>query len=149
MEKIKHFDIRTDIWYDTKNGFWIDFQDHIARIGMSPLVQETSGSFVAVRLNPVGSVCGKEESFGNVEAEKHVGHLLMPVPGKIVSVNEKVVENPRLLNVDPYGKGWLAEVEVSDVTAAQEALLHGESKVLQWFRAEIDKYEQKGWLAES
>ena len=150
MEKIKHVDIRTDISYDTDGGFWIDISGDIARIGMSPLVQETSGSFVAVRMSNIGSVMHKGESFGSVEAEKHVGQLHMPLSGKIVAVNEKVIENPRLLNTDPYGKGWLVELEL-DADGAKEAagLLSGDENVKRWFREEIDRYEKKGWLAES
>ncbi len=150
MEKIKHFDVRTDISYDTDGGFWVDVNGNIARIGMSPLVQETSGSFVAVRMSDVGSAMQKGDSFGSIEAEKHVGQLHVPVSGKIVSVNEKVIENPRLLNTDPYGKGWLVEVELdADGVNEVAGLLSGDENVKTWFREEIARYEKKGWLAES
>lgn len=149
MKKIKHFDIRTDLYYATAEGFWLDVDGRTARVGMSPLMQETAGSFVAVRLEKMGASFRRGESFGSVEAEKHVGHLKMPVSGMIVSVNEKVLENPRLLNTDPYGKGWLAEIEMSAWEAEKDALLHGEAGVVSWFEEEIKRMEDKGWLAES
>jgi glycine cleavage system H protein len=149
MKKIKNFDVRTDLWYAADEGFWLDIDGSVARIGMSPLAQETTGSFVAVRFEEVGARFAKGESFGSVEAEKHVGHLKMPASGVIVAVNEKVLENPRLLNTDPYGKGWLAEIELTDWDAEKSNLLSGENEVEAWFAAEIEKFEDKGWLAES
>lgn len=148
MKKIKNFNIRTDVYYDTAEGYWIDVKGNTARIGMSPLVQETSGSFVAIGINKIGTSHAKGSSYGSVEAEKHVGHLKMSVSGKITAVNEKVLANPRLINTDPYGKGWLVEVEMSNFQAEKGDLLGGESKIVAWFTAEINKYEEKGWLAE-
>jgi len=148
MKKIKKFNIRTDVYYDTAESYWVDVNGNTARIGMSPLVQETSGSFVAISINDIGTSHAKGASFGSVEAEKHVGHLKMPVSGKITAVNEKALANPRLLNSDPYGKGWLIEIEMSDFQAEKANLLSGESKIVAWFTDEINKYEEKGWLAE-
>ncbi|MCB9284020.1 MAG: glycine cleavage system protein H [Lewinellaceae bacterium] len=149
MKKIKNLSIRTDLFYATEEGFWLDISGNIARIGMSPLVQESTGSFVAVRFEEEGASFAKGQSFGSVEAEKHVGHLKMPVSGTIVAVNEKVLENPRLLNTDPYGSGWLAEIDLTNWDSEQSHLLSGEAEVEAWFETEIEKYEDKGWLAES
>ena len=149
MKKIKNFTIRTDLFYATEEGFWLDITGNIARIGMSPLVQETTGSFVAVRFEEEGVRFGRGESFGSLEAEKHVGHLKMPVSGTIVAINEKVVENPRLLNSDPYGQGWLVEIDMTGGNTELTHLLSGEEEVEAWFEAEIEKFEDKGWLAES
>lgn len=149
MKTIKNFNIRTDLWYEAGEGFWLDIQDKIARVGMSPLAQETAGSFVAVSLIKEQSQLSKGQSFGSVEAEKHVGQLKAPVSGKILRVNPKVLENPRLLNIDPYGKGWLVEIEMDRFEEEQHELLAGEAEVTAWFEAEITKYEDKGWIAES
>lgn len=148
MKNIRNFNIRTDLYYETSDGFWLDVHGKTARVGMSPLVQETTGSFVAISLNKVGAILGKGESFGSLEAEKHVGHLKAPVSGKVVAVNSKVLENPRLINTDPYGKGWLMEIEMSRFGEEQKSLLSGEKKVIAWFESEIAKYEDKGWIAE-
>ena len=149
MKKIKNLTIRTDLFYATEEGYWLDINGNIARIGMSPLVQESTGSFVAVRFDGEGQSFSRGESFGSLEAEKHVGHLKMPVSGTVVAVNEKIVENPRLLNTDPYGLGWLAEIELTNWDLEKSNLLSGEQEIERWFEAEIEKYEDKGWLAES
>ncbi len=147
MKKVKNFNIRTDVSYATDEGFWLDIDGNTARIGMSPLVQETTGSFVSIRIEDVGTSISRGNSFGSVEAEKHVGHLKAPMTGKIIAVNEKVLENPRLINTDPYGKGWLIEMEISELNEL-EGLLSGDDKVTAWFESEITRYEKKGWLAE-
>ena len=148
MKKIKDFNIRTDISYATDEGFWLDINGRTARIGMSPLVQETTGSFVAIRMEKPGTSFSRGDSFGSIEAEKHVGHLKAPMSGKIISINEKVLENPHLINTDPYGKGWLIEMEMSEIYELDD-LLRGDEKVTAWFESEIARYEKKGWLAES
>lgn len=147
MKKIKNFQIKTELWYDTEKGLWLDIHKNMARIGMSPLVQETSGSFVAIRLSTNGETLTRGSSFGSVEAEKHVGHLNAPVSGTVVAVNPEVSENPRLINDDPYGKGWLIEIEMTNFLNEHENLLSGQTNVGRWFEEEITKYEEKGWLA--
>ena len=149
MKNIRNFNIRTDLWYETGDGFWLDVHGNTARIGMSPLVQETTGSFVAINLNKEATPLARGESFGSLEAEKHVGHLKAPVSGKIVTVNPKVLENPRLINTDPYGKGWLVEIEMNRFEEEKQNLLKGAVEVTAWFESEIAKYEDKGWIAES
>ncbi|HHM21869.1 MAG TPA: glycine cleavage system protein H [Bacteroidetes bacterium] len=147
MKKIKDFNIRTDLSYATEEGFWLSTNGDTARIGMNPLVQETTGAFVAIRIENTGTSFSKGESFGSIEAEKHVGPLKAPLSGKIIAINDKVLENPRLINTDPYGKGWLIEIKLSNINEV-EGLLSGDEKVTTWFESEIARYEQKGWLAE-
>jgi len=148
MKKIQNYTIRTDVWYEPREGFWLDIKGDTARIGMNPLLQETTGAFVAIRMLNSGATLKKGESFASVEAEKHVGHLKLPLSGKIQVVNPMVLDNPRLLNLDPYGDGWLVEIEINDFEGEKNTLLHGEVDITSWFEAELTKYNEKGWLAE-
>lgn len=107
MIKLKDINIRTDLQYDPKEQFWLDVQGNIARVGMTPLTQETTGSFVSVQFSQAGAQLAKGQSFGSIEAEKHVGHMKAPLSGTLLRYNEAVHENPRLVNTDPYGEGWL------------------------------------------
>ena len=141
--------IKTDLLYDPENYFWIKPEGNKARIGMSPLVEETSGSFVAIRFEKIGESLKKGESFGSAEAEKHVGHMIIPVSGKLLAINQKVLENPRLINTDPYNDGWLIEVELTNFEAEFDGLIAGEENIKIWFEAEIKKFDEKGWLAQS
>ncbi len=147
MIKIDKYDVDTSLYYDSKEHFWINVSDSHARIGMSPLIQETSGAFVAIQMNTLENNLNKGESFGTIEAEKHVGPLKIPLSGKITSVNENVIENPRLINYDPYGDGWLVEMEITDADELSQ-LIFGENNVIQWFESELKKFDDKGWIAQ-
>ena len=141
-------DLRTDLRYDPATLYWLDVRGNTARVGISPLVQESTGSFVAVQFSVPGAALTRGESFGSTEAEKHVGQLKAPVSGRLLRVNEAVTENPRLLNTDPYGEGWLAEFEMTNAGAELPLLVQGEAAVRTFFETEIKKYQDKGWLAE-
>jgi len=147
MKKIDKYEVRTDLKYDPENHFWVDVTGDKAIIGMSPLVQETSGSFVAVQVEEAGTSLVKGESFGTAEAEKHVGPLKTPVSGKIIAVNDKVIENPRLINADPYGAGWLIEIQLDHIEELN-VLVAGEADITSWFESELKKFSEKGWIAQ-
>lgn len=140
--------INTDLLYDPENYFWVKPDGDKARIGMSPLVEHTSGSFVAIQFSKTGETIGKNDSFGSAEAEKHVGHMKMPVSGTITAINDKVISNPRLINTDPYGEGWLIEVNLSNFSAEFDSLIAGEENIRNWFAEELKKFDEKGWLAQ-
>lgn len=147
MKQIDKYQVRTDLYYDPVNHFWVDITGNTAVIGMSPLVQETSGSFVAIQIADPGIRFGKNESFGSAEAEKHVGPLKAPVSGKVLTINEHVLNTPRLINEDPYGQGWLMEIELTN-KAELDDLISGDENITVWFEAELKKFDEKGWTAQ-
>lgn len=147
MIKIDKYDVDTGLYYDSKEHFWVKLVGMHARIGMSPLIQETSGAFVAIQINSLENSLSKGESFGTIEAEKHVGPLKIPLSGKITKVNDEVIENPRLINYDPYGNGWLVEMEISDSFELSQ-LIYGDNNVITWFTDELKKFDDKGWIAQ-
>ncbi len=148
MSQKKQIELRTDLLYDPVESLWVEVKEGIARLGLSPLVQESTGSFVAVRFPKPGTSLEKGESFISLEAEKHVGHLKSPFSGVLMQINEEVVEHPRLINTDPYGRGWLAEIKLSRPEELSDCI-GGEQEVKAWFEAELQKYNDKGWLAQA
>ena len=82
------------------------------------------------------------------DPEKHVGHFNIPLSGKIIRRNENVIENPRLINTDPYGEGWLIEIEADDLESQVQNFIQGKQSVLDWFESEFEKMNDKGWLAQ-
>jgi len=149
MFKVKNYEIHPELYYDQKEHLWIKVDGNRARIGIDPLEQETKGAFVVIQLDSTGSVVQKGESFGSLEAEKHVGTLRSPVSGKVATTNPAVLENPRLANTDPYHDGWFIELELSNFDEEKKSLLTGKDALKQWYETEIKKYEEWGWLAES
>ena len=148
MITIDKYSVDTGLYYDPKEHFWIKISDDHARIGMSPLIQETSGAFVAIQMNSQEMNLNKGESFGTIEAEKHVGPLKVPLTGKITNINSDVIENPRLINYDPYGDGWLIEIELTNAANEVPELICGEQKIIEWFKSELKKFDDKGWIAQ-
>ena len=148
MEKIDKYEVNLAYYYDADTHFWLELNGSEARIGMSSLVQETSGSFVAIVFGEANIELKRGQSFGSIEAEKHVGPLNAPVSCIITEINEKVIENPRLINTDPYGEGWLVKVKLTNIDSEIQDLIHGDSKITDWFKSELEKFEKKGWIAQ-
>lgn len=147
MKQIGKYSVRTDLYYEPTNHFWLDITGNRAVIGMTPLVQETSGSFVAIQMAAPGKSFSVKENIGSVEAEKHVGPLKAPVSGKVLTINDDVLLTPRLINEDPYERGWLMEIELS-APGEIDQLISGEEAITEWFSAELKKFDEKGWIAQ-
>jgi glycine cleavage system H protein len=84
------------------------------RVGITDFAQDSLGDVVYVDLPAVGSSVAANEAVGELESTKSVSEMYAPVSGKVVAVNEVLADSPQLLNEDPYGDGWLCEIEMSD-----------------------------------
>lgn len=103
--------------YYTENHEWlkVDRDSETARVGITDFAQHELGDIVFVELDPVETDLSKDDTFGVIEAVKTVSDLYMPVSGTITAVNEALEQNPELVNQDPYGDGWMVEVDVDDL----------------------------------
>ncbi|WP_053719589.1 glycine cleavage system protein GcvH [Saccharothrix sp. NRRL B-16348] len=112
---------------------WVDWapgtQDPVA-VGITSYAAESLGDIVFVELPEVGAVVKSGEVCGELESTKSVSDLYAPVGGEVVEVNTAAVNDPSLINNDPYGRGWLFKVAVTDasglLTAAKYAELTGD-----------------------
>ena len=86
------------------------------RVGITDFAQDSLGDVVFVDLPAVGSSVAANEAVGELESTKSVSEMYAPVSGTIVAINEALAETPQLLNDDPYGDGWLCEIEMTDPT---------------------------------
>ncbi|MBO6574799.1 MAG: glycine cleavage system protein GcvH [Rhodothermales bacterium] len=100
----------------TKDHEWIRISDDgtTATIGITDFAQNELGDIVYVDVDTVGDEVAKDEVFGTVEAVKTVSELFMPVTGSVDEVNEDLEASPELVNEDPYGKGWMIKITISD-----------------------------------
>jgi len=98
----------------SEDHLWILEMGETARIGLSEYAQEQLGEIVSVTRAEVGRFIESGDLIGEIESQKTVVELVSPIAGTIKTVNEIVVEDPSLINIDPYGKGWLVEVEIND-----------------------------------
>jgi len=86
--------------------------DDIVRVGITDFAQSALGDVVFVRLPDVGTDLTAGEAFGEVESTKSVSDLYAPVSAKVVAVNDDLDASPELVNTDPYGGGWLLDLQV-------------------------------------
>ncbi len=98
----------------SEDHLWVLEMGQTVRIGLSDYAQEQLGEILSASMGEVGKFLEPGDTFGEVESQKTVVELASPVTGTIRAVNDAMVEDPTLINVDPYGKGWLVEVEIDD-----------------------------------
>jgi glycine cleavage system H protein len=98
----------------TKEHEWVlSSGTSVYRMGITDFAQGALGDIVYVQLPKVGESVSADKVCGEVESTKSVSEIFAPVSGKIVAINEALASTPELVNQDPYGAGWLAEIEVS------------------------------------
>jgi glycine cleavage system H protein len=134
--------------YDRERHSWVEaLTPEVVRIGLDPLGVETLGDLVELVIQEPGTMLPRGHAFGSVEAAKFVGPLTMPVSGTITARNDAVVADPRRVSADPFGGGWLIEVQLSEATELDD-LLAAPKQIRAWFEAEVDAYEAEGVIAE-
>jgi glycine cleavage system H protein len=105
---------------------WVLVADGLATIGITDHAQEELGDIVFVELPALGTVLAKAATLGVVESVKAVSDVYAPIGGTVVMVNDRLTDEPEIINEDPYGEGWMVKVELADagevdglMTAAQ------------------------------
>jgi glycine cleavage system H protein len=105
--------IRDDLKY-SKEHEWVKIDGDIATVGITDYAQGELGDVVFVELPEVGDSVEKDKPFGTIEAVKAVAELFSPLSGTIEERNEEVVEDAGIINSEPYGKGWMLKIKVTD-----------------------------------
>lgn len=99
----------------TKDHEWVRVSGNEAVIGITDFAQRELGDIVYIDINTVGTEVSKEDVFGTVEAVKTVSDLFMPLTATVLEVNNDLNDSPELVNSDPYGKGWMVKVAITNV----------------------------------
>ena len=100
----------------TKEHEWIRVEGEEAVVGITDYAQSQLGDIVFVECETVGDALEAGETFGTIEAVKTVSDLYLPVAGEVLEFNEELEGEPELVNKDPYGKGWIVKIKISDET---------------------------------
>jgi glycine cleavage system H protein len=98
----------------TKDHEWLRIEGNTGYIGVTDFAQGELGDVVFIEIETVGETLDKEEVFGTIEAVKTVSDMFMPVNGEILEVNPALEETPDVVNKDPYGKGWMVKIKITD-----------------------------------
>ena len=122
--------VRPELRYSVDHE-WLS-ADSPTRVGITAVATDALGEVVFVELPEVGDEVSAGEPCGELESTKSVSDLVSPVTGTVTAINDAVVDDPALINSDPYGQGWLLEVEVSqegELLSAQEYAAKFDAKV--------------------
>lgn len=116
----------------TKDHEWVlsTANPVVVRMGITDFAQSALGDIVYIQLPKVGDVLTADKVCGEVESTKSVSEIYAPLSGKVVAVNEVLTTSPEIINSDPYGSGWIAEVEISEAALVAGLLSAGEYAAL-------------------
>lgn len=148
MAQVEKFYFPDDLYYEPEEHLWAKIESDIIRIGMDQLGQEAAGTIVHIKIPLVEKLLRKKDNFGLLEAGKFVGPLKMPIDGRIVAVNQRVLDQPDLVNRDPYGEGWLILVRPENLAENVGGLLYGEEAITRWLAEKVQDYRERGILPE-
>jgi len=98
----------------TEDHEWVKVDGDMATVGITDFAQGELGDIVYVEIETEGEEIDKGEVFGTVEAVKTVSDLFMPISGEVVEVNEELEDSPEIVNDDPYEKGWMVKIKMSN-----------------------------------
>lgn len=119
--------IPSDLKY-TKDHEWVKIENDILVIGITDFAQGELGDIVYVEVETLNVNLNSEEVFGTVEAVKTVSDLFMPISGEIIEYNENLIENPELINSDPYNQGWIIKVKPTELKEVDSLINFDEYK---------------------
>ncbi|MEO0045800.1 MAG: Glycine cleavage system protein [Bacteroidota bacterium] len=114
----------------TKDHEWVLIDGDIATVGITDFAQKELGDIVYVEVETLDQTLDKDEVFGTVEAVKTVSDLFLPLTGEIIEFNDDLEVNPENVNSDPYGKGWMIKVKISNPAEADDLLSGDDYKAL-------------------
>jgi len=144
---VERYTVPLDRAYHRRDHTWARLEGDLVRIGLDALGVETAGDLAQLILSPPNAVLASGDEMGSLEAQKFVGDLRTPVGGTVVEVNARALADPRVVQDDPYGDGWLLVLEPSENLHAEMASLLSGDDVREWFAAELDRYRREGSVA--
>ncbi len=119
----------TELKY-TKDHEWVRVEGNVATIGITDFAQGELGDIVYVDINTIGELVDRNSVFGTVEAVKTVSDLFMPLTGEVLEANKDIDSSPESVNTDPYGKGWMVKIAITNEAEIAELLSVDEYKKL-------------------
>ena len=113
--------IPEDLRY-SKEHEWVRLEGDVATIGITDYAQGELGDIVFVEVDTIGDTIATEEVFGTIEAVKTVSDMFSPLAGEVIEFNERLEDDPELVNTDPYNEGWIVKFRVSDASEVEGLL---------------------------
>ena len=105
-----------------KEHTWVRVSGKKATIGITDYAQDALGDIVYIDLPEVDMDVEVNSEFGEIESTKATSSIIAPLSGKVIEANEDLSENPEIINEDPYGKGWIAVLEIDDKSEIEDLM---------------------------
>lgn len=137
MADIKGYKVPEDFYYH-KEHMWVKVDGDIAIVGLDDFSQKLAGEISFVDLPSEGDTVSKDEAVGSFETGKWMGKFFAPVSGEITEKNTDVEDDPSLINSDPYGKGWIFKIKMSNKDEINSLIKFAD--VEPWLSGEIAKH---------
>ncbi|MCD6593674.1 glycine cleavage system protein GcvH [Candidatus Bathyarchaeota archaeon] len=125
---VDEYEVRIGLLY-TEEHEWIKVEDGKARVGVTDYAQKSLHEIVYVELPEEGMEVKQMKPMGTVESIKAVSEVYSPVSGRVIKINERLRDSPELVNKSPYGEGWIAMIEPSNLDEELKRLLTPEQYV--------------------
>lgn len=106
----------------TKDHEWLRVEGDKGYVGVTDFAQGELGDIVFIEIETLGETLAREEVFGTIEAVKTVSDMFMPVSGEILELNPALEETPDVVNKDPYGKGWMVKIRITNPSEVNDLL---------------------------
>jgi glycine cleavage system H lipoate-binding protein/TusA-related sulfurtransferase len=145
VQRIKNCLFAEDVLYDTERNVWARFEDGRATLGVNTVLAWLSGPLTSVSFKDVGTVVEKGKSVGSTEGPRHFDTVRSPLTGRITEVNSLLKDDPKLLNHDPYGKGWFVKLEPLKPEEKKDLLAIGAAKGA--LEGKIDEFKVRCFAA--
>jgi glycine cleavage system H protein len=121
MKELNEIILPDELSYSQEHE-WAKKENGIIRVGITDFAQDQLGDIVFAELPEEGAEFGQGDEFGTLESVKAVSEVYMPISGTIKAVNGQLEEKPELVNQDPYGQGWLLEVNPKDLSEMEKLM---------------------------
>jgi len=138
MAKIDNYEMPDDLYY-TADHAWIKVEGKLLRIGITDFMQQLAGDITFIRVPRAGKDMEEGKTLFSLQSGKWAGKVQMPMNGKVVEANKDLAANPKPLNAEPYGEGWVAVIEPANLSEGLNQLLFGE-KAVEWVKEEMAKH---------
>lgn len=137
MVQIGEYEVNEGLSYH-KEHFWARVEDDVVRFGATDYGQKALREVVFVELPEAGDEVQQNEAYGTLESVKAVVDIIAPLSGVVKEVNEELMDNPALINEDPYGEGWLITITASDLEGEIGNIMDFDAAV-KWYTTVIEE----------
>ena len=146
MVVLDGYEFPEDLYYTPEDGIgnsWARIEsDGSVTVGIDDFFQKQAKTIRYVDLPFEGDKVEQGKAFATLESEKWVGQVPAPVSGEVIAVNNELLDNPKLINEDPYGKGWFIKIKPSNLEEELKKLVHGVDQIRELIQKSIQKYQK-------